>query len=157
MTRRIPPGLIWVAPALFVLAALSIYPLLYLIKVSLTDSHGITLANYARLFQDRLFSVAAGQTLLYAAFALAFEFFLGLGLALLIDSLVHGRALIRVGLLAPMLLPPVVAAVIWRLIYNPEFGVLNGMLRQLGINTANLTWTSGRSSAMLSVFLCAVW
>ncbi len=56
-----------------------------------------------------------------------------------------------------MLLPPVVAAVIWRLIYNPEFGVLNGMLRQLGFNTANLTWTSGRLTAMLSVILVDVW
>jgi multiple sugar transport system permease protein len=157
MTRRIPPGLIWVAPALLVLAALSIYPLLYLIKVSLTDVHGITFSNYARLFQDRLFSVAAGQTLLYAAVALALEFFLGLALALLVDALTHGRALIRVGLLAPMLLPPVVAAVIWRLIYNPEFGVLNGTLRQFGINTASLTWTSGRNTAMLSVILVDVW
>ena len=94
-----------------------------------------------------MFSVAAGQTLLYAAVALALEFLLGLALALLVDSLAHGRALIRAGLLAPMLLPPVVAAVIWRLIYNPEFGVLNGTLRQLGFNTANLTWTSGRTSA----------
>jgi multiple sugar transport system permease protein len=157
MTRRVPPGLIWVAPALTVLAALSIYPLLYLIKVSLTDAHGFTFAHYTRLFQDRLFTVAAAQTLLYALTALTLEFFLGLVLALLVDSLAHGRALIRVSLLAPMLLPPVVAAVIWRLIYNPEFGVLNGMLRQLGFNTQNLTWTSGRTSAMLSVILVDVW
>ncbi len=157
MTRRIPGGLIWVAPALLVLGTLSIYPLLYLIKVSVTDAHGLTVAHYARLFQDHLFHVAAAQTLLFAAFALALEFVLGLALALLVDSLVHGRALIRVGLLAPMLLPPVVAAVIWRLIYNPEFGVLNGMLRQLGVNTANLTWTSGRTTAMLSVILVDVW
>ena len=61
MTRRVPPGLLWVAPAMLVLAALSIYPLLYLVKVSLTDSRGFTLAHYARLFQDRLFTVAAGQ------------------------------------------------------------------------------------------------
>jgi multiple sugar transport system permease protein len=151
------PGLIWVAPALLVLAALSIYPLLYLIKVSLTDAHGLTISQYARLFHDRLFAVAAGQTVLYAAVALTLQFFLGLALALLVDSLTRGRALIRVGLLAPMLLPPVVAAVIWRLIYNPQFGVLNGILRQLGFNTANLTWTSGRASAMLSVILVDVW
>jgi multiple sugar transport system permease protein len=140
-----------------VLAALSIYPLLYLIKVSLTGARGFTLAHYTRLFQDRLFTVAAAQTLLYAVAALTLEFFLGLALALLVDSLTHGRALVRVSLLAPMLLPPVVAAVIWRLIYNPEFGVLNGMLRQLGFYTANLTWTSGRTSAMLSVILVDVW
>jgi multiple sugar transport system permease protein len=157
MTRRIPQGLPWVAPAMVVLGALSLYPLLYLIKVSLTDAHGLTLAHYARLFEDRLFAVAAAQTLLYALTALTLEFFLGLALALLVDSLVHGRALVRVSLLAPMLLPPVVAAVIWRLIYNPEFGVLNGMLRQFGIHTANLTWTSGRTSAMLSVILVDVW
>jgi len=155
--RRIPPGMSWVAPALLVLATLSIYPLIYLIKVSLTDAHGFTIAHYARLFHDRLFGVAVGQTLLYASVALTLEFLLGLGLALLVDSLVRGRALIRVGILAPMLLPPVVAAVIWRLIYNPEFGVLNGMLRQFGFNTANLTWTSGRITAMLSVILVDVW
>src|ERR1035437_3404238 len=157
MTRRIPPGLVWVAPAMLVLAGLSIYPLLYLIKVSLTGARGFTLVHYARLFQDHLFTVAAGQTLLYAAAALTLEFFLGLALALLVDSLVHGRALVRVSLLAPMLLPPVVAAVIWRLIYNPEFGVLNGMLRQIGFHTTNLTWTSGRTSAMLSVIMVDVW
>jgi len=157
MTRRVPPGLIWVAPAMVVLAALSIYPLLYLVKVSISDARGFTLAHYARLFQDRLFMVAAGQTLLYALAALALEFFFGLALALLVDSLAHGRALVRVSLLAPMLLPPVVAAVIWRLIYNPEFGVLNGMLRQLGFHTQSLTWTSGRNSAMLSVILVDVW
>jgi multiple sugar transport system permease protein len=160
--RRIPPGLVWVAPALLVLAVLGIYPLLYLIKLSLTDVHGMTfahftIAHYARLFHDRLFGVAVGQTLLYASVALTLEFLLGLALALLVDSLARGRALIRVGILAPMLLPPVVAAVIWRLIYNPEFGVLNGMLRQLGFNTANLTWTSGRITAMLSVILVDVW
>ena len=142
---------------MLVLAALSIYPLLYLVKVSLTDAHGFTLGHYARLFQDRLFTVAAGQTLLYALVALTLEFVFGLALALLVDSLAHGRALVRVSLLAPMLLPPVVAAVIWRLIYNPEFGVLNGTLRQLGLHTQNLTWTSGRTSAMLSVIMVDVW
>jgi multiple sugar transport system permease protein len=157
MIRRIPPGAIWVAPALLVLAALSIYPMLYLVKVSFTDAHGFTFGNFARLVQDRLFLVSAAQTLLYAACALALEFLLGLALALLVDSLVHGRALMRVSLLAPMLLPPVVAAVIWRLIYNPEFGVLNGTLRQLGFSTAHLTWTSGRATAMISVILVDVW
>ena len=86
------------------------------------------MANYTRLVQDRLFLQALAQTLLYTAVALSIEFVLGLALALLIDSLGRGRAFFRAGLLAPMLLPPVVVAVIWRLIYNPQFGVLNGTL-----------------------------
>ncbi len=151
-------GVPWIAPALGLLFALSIYPLLYSVKVSFTsESGGLTVAHYARLFQDRLFSVACWQTAVYAGLALSAEFLLGLGLAMLIDSLGRGRGAFRGGLLAPMLLPPVVAAVVWRLIYNPQFGVLNGTLRSLGVSTARLTWTSGEASALLSVVLVDIW
>src|SRR5262249_30097066 len=51
----------------------------------------------------------------------------------------------------------VVAAVIWRLIYNPQFGVLNGTLRTAGVPTSRLTWTSGESTAMFSVLLVDIW
>ncbi len=156
MTRR-APGLVWVAPALAVLLALSIYPLFYSVKVSLTGPAGFTLANFARLFTDRYFALALGQTLLFTGAALAVEFTLGLALALLIDSLGRGRGLFRAGLLVPMLLPPVVAAVIWRLIYNPQFGVLNATLAQLGLDTRSFTWTSGESTALLSVILVDIW
>ena len=160
MTTRskLPAGLLWVAPALVVLLVLSVYPLFYSIKISLTAGDGSwTGAHFARLLQDRLFLTAAGQTLVYTAVALTIEFVLGMTLALLVDSLAHGRGFFRAGLLTPMLLPPVVAAVIWRLIYNPQFGALNGTLRALGIDTSGLTWTSGATSAMLSVILVDVW
>src|SRR5678815_3891603 len=151
------PGVPWVAPTVVLLLALSIYPLVYSVKVSLTGPAGFSMANYTRLVQDRLFLQALAQTLLYTAVALAIEFVLGFALALLIDSLGRGRAFFRAGLLAPMLLPPVVVAVIWRLIYNPQFGVLNGTLRSLGIDTSALTWTSGEGGALASVILVDVW
>lgn len=155
---RIPQGVLWVAPAVALLAVLSAYPLVYMVKISLTSVRGaFTLDNYLRLFQDRFFAVAAGQTLFYTLVALTCEFFLGLALALLIDSLGRGRGFFRAGLLVPMLLPPVVAAVIWRLIYNPQFGVLNGSLRLLGLDTSRFTWTGGENSAMLSVILVDIW
>jgi multiple sugar transport system permease protein len=147
----------WIAPALAVLGLLSFYPLVYLLKVSLFNAHGLTLEHYARLSHDLFFYVAAAQTLIYTAVALVIEFSLGLALALLVESLSRGRAYFRATLLTPMLLPPVVAAVVWRLVYNPQFGVLNGTLRQLGINTSRLTWTSGEHSALLSVILVDVW
>jgi multiple sugar transport system permease protein len=142
---------------MLILAALSLFPLVYMMVLSLTDDRGLTLSHYGRLFQDRLFAVATAQTLLLTGAALAIEFALGLGLALLVDSLTRGRSLIRTGLLVPMLLPPVVAAVIWRLIYNPQFGLLNGTLRQFGVDTSNFTWTNGQATAMLSVILVDVW
>ncbi len=118
---------------------------------------GESARNFSRLFGDRLFAAAGVQTIVLTAAALTVEFLLGLSLAVLIDSLAHGRAFFRTGLLVPMLLPPVVAAVAWRLIYNPQFGMLNGMLRQLGFKTEWLTWTSGQNSALASVILVDVW
>jgi multiple sugar transport system permease protein len=150
--RRIPEGLRWVLPALVVLVSLSIYPLLYSVKLILSNP-----GNFSRLFGDRLFFAAGIQTVVLTLVALTIEFLLGLALAVLIDSLARGRAFFRTGLLVPMLLPPVVAAVVWRLIYNPQFGMLNGMLRQIGINTSWLTWTSGQNSALASVILVDVW
>ena len=74
------------------LFALSIYPLIYSVKVSFTSEAGrFTGAHYARIFSDRLFAVACWQTAVYALLALTAEFLLGLGLALLVDSLARGR------------------------------------------------------------------
>ncbi len=155
---RIPKGVPWVAPAVAVLLPLSIYPLIFAVKVALTNSAGaFAFDNFLRLAHDGVFAAAAVQTVVFTAIALAIEFALGLALALLVDSLSHARPLFRAGILVPMLLPPVVAAVVWRLIYNPQFGVLNLTLRRLGVNTAALTWTNGERSALLSVIAVDVW
>lgn len=148
----------WMAPALILLVALSLYPTIFSLKVSLTSpSGGFTPAHFVRLFGDRLFGAALWQTVLYTLVALTLELALGLALALLIDSLAHGRSVFRAGLLTPMLLPPVVAAVIWRLVYNPQFGVLNASLRAAGIDAGGLAWTSSESTALASVILVDVW
>jgi multiple sugar transport system permease protein len=156
--RWIPAGAPWVAPALIVLLALSIYPLIFSVKVALTNGAGaFAFDNFTRLARDRVFATAALQTVVFTAIALAVEFALGLALALLVDSLGRARSVFRAGIMVPMLLPPVVAAVVWRLIYNPQFGVLNETLRRLGVNTAALTWTNGERSALLSVIAVDVW
>lgn len=151
-TRRIPEGFWWTLPSILVLLALSIYPLLYALKLAFGDPR-----NFTRLATDRVFGLASLQTIVLTFVALAAEFVLGLALALLVDSLARGRSLYRTGLLVPMLLPPVVAAVAWRLIYNPQFGVLNGTLRRIGLDPSHLIWTNGESSALLSVILVDIW
>jgi multiple sugar transport system permease protein len=148
---------VWLAPAIAVLLALSIYPLLFAIDISLRTPAGYGLSNFARLPGDRFFLVSLWQTLVYTGGALALEFTLGLSLALLVNRDFRGRQVLRSVLLIPMLLPPVVVAVIWRLILNPEFGVLNGALRTLGFDTSGLTWLGAENSAMFSVILVDVW
>ncbi len=147
----------WWLPAVAVLGLLSVYPLVFAVEVSLRTPAGYSLANFARLVADRLFLISLGQTLVYTAGALAVEFTLGFALALLVNREFRGQRILRSVLLIPMLLPPVVVAVIWRLILNPEFGVLNGALRSWGIDTSRLTWAAAENTAMLSVILVDVW
>jgi multiple sugar transport system permease protein len=148
---------LFIAPALAVLLFLSIYPLIYSITISLQQetSGGIvwTLGNFTRLVSDNFFLTAMVHTFVYAAAALSCEFLLGLGLALLLNSRMRGRGLFRASLLVPMMLPSVVVGVIWRLMLNPDFGAINGTLKQFGINTESLTWTASPKLAMLSVIV----
>ena len=67
---------------------------------------------------------------------------MGLGLALLLNKQIRGRGLFRASLLVPMMLPTVVVGVVWRLMLNPNFGAINGTLKQFGVNTESLTWTA---------------
>src|SRR5215216_6645059 len=152
---------LFIAPALAVLLSLSIYPLIYSITISLQreTSSGVvwTLGNFTRLVSDNFFLTAMAHTFVYAVGALSCEFLLGLGLALLLNAKMQGRGLFRASLLVPMMLPSVVVGVVWRLMLNPDFGAINGTLKQFGINTESLTWTASPKLAMLSVIAVDVW
>lgn len=149
------------APTVAVLLALSIYPLVYAVKVSFQTGAGAsarwTLQNFTRLATDSFFLDALSHTLIYAIVALTFEFLLGLGLALLLNSRMRGRNLFRALLLVPMMLPPVVVGVVWRLMLNPNFGAINGTLKGAGINTEALTWTASPRLALASVIMVDIW
>jgi multiple sugar transport system permease protein len=144
-----------------VLLALSIYPLFYAIKVSFQTGAGESArwssANFARLASDGFFLSALAHTFIYAAVALTFEFLLGLGLAVLLDRPLGGRSFFRAALLIPMMLPPVVVGVVWRLMLNPDFGAINGTLKGAGLDTQALTWTASPVLAMASVIAVDVW
>jgi multiple sugar transport system permease protein len=150
-----------VAPTVAVLLALSIYPLIYSIKVSLQTGTGQrvawSLGNFTRLASDRFFLDALGHTLVYAVIALTFEFLLGLGLAVLLNEKLRGRNFFRAMLLVPMMLPPVVVGVVWRLMLNPNFGAINGTLKGAGLNAAALTWTASPKLALASVIAVDIW
>lgn len=151
----------FLAPAVTVLLALSIYPLLYSVSVSLqtetSQGYQWSLANFQRLLSDNFFLTALAHTFVYATAALSCEFVLGLSLALLLNSKIRGRGVFRATLLVPMMLPTVVVGVVWRLMLNPNFGAINGTLKGIGINTESLTWTASPRMALMSLILVDVW
>lgn len=150
-----------IAPTVAVLVALSIYPLIYSVRISLQTGSGETarwsLSNFARLASDKFFLEALAHTFIYAVVALTFEFLLGLGLAIMLDRPLRGRSLFRSALLIPMMLPPVVVGVVWRLMLNPDFGAVNGTLKSAGVNTESLTWTASPLLALGSVIAVDIW
>jgi multiple sugar transport system permease protein len=153
--------LLLLAPTLLVLLALSIYPLVYALKVSFQIGAGAaarwSMQNFARLVSDRFFFAALLHTLVYAVAALTCEFLLGLALAVLLNSRLRGRSVFRAVLLVPMMLPPVVVGVVWRLMLNPNFGAINGTLKSAGVNTEALVWTASPRLALFSVIMVDVW
>ena len=159
--RELLLPLLFIAPAVAVLLTLSIYPLIYSVTISLqrdTASGTIWgLGNFTRLFTDNFFWTAMAHTFVYAIAALTCEFLLGLGLALLLNAQIRGRGFFRASLLVPMMLPPVVVGVVWRLMLNPDFGAINGTLKWFGISTESLTWTASPRLATLSVIAVDVW
>ncbi len=151
------------APAVLVLLGLTVFPTIYMVTVSFqafdpadpAASAFVGLANFGRLFTDDKFHNALGNTLLFTAVSVSVEFGLGLGFALLVDSYVQRLTVIKTVLLLPMMLPPIAVAIVWKLMYQPQFGVINDLLIRLGLEPS--LWASGHATAMLSLIVIDIW
>ena len=157
--------LILLAPLLIFVAMIAIYPLLFSIVISffkyrLTDPSQtrtfVGLGNYLRAFKDPQVVAAVSNTLIFSAGTVILEIVLGLGLAFLLAS--EGRAMrvVRSSLLIPMALPPLVVGLVWKSLYNVDFGVIPYYLKSLGIHMGHGP-LGELSAAMPAVILIDVW
>jgi multiple sugar transport system permease protein len=149
------------APAAVALAAVSVYPLFYGIRASLEKYRygrevGFTgLDNYRIVLRDHVFWEALGTTLKFVLLAVAIETVLGLGLALLVARELRVAGPIRVGLILPMTIAPVVVGVIWRLIYSSDIGVVNPLFSLFGLTEPDVL--AHGTSAFLALVAVDVW
>jgi multiple sugar transport system permease protein len=111
--------------------------------------------NYHVVFGDHVFWTALGTTARYVFFAVAIETLLGLGLALLVNEQMRGSRFLRVSLILPMTIAPVVVGVIWRLMYASDIGVVNPLFNLLGFSDPNVL--AHPSSAFIGVVAVDVW
>jgi multiple sugar transport system permease protein len=149
------------APATIALLAVAAYPLIYGIRASFRtyrygrDLGSAGLKNYHVVFGDHTFWTAIGTTARYVGFAVAIETLLGLSLALLVVEQLRFSRFLRVSLLLPMTIAPVVVGVIWRLMYASDIGVVNPLFSSLGLGTPNVLAHPG--SAFIGVVAVDVW
>lgn len=115
------------------------------------------LANFAHLLGDARFRASLGTTLYFAGVAVTLEVLLGLGLALLLHRSFPGRGLVRVAVLLPWALPTVVAARMWEWIYNPDYGIMNHVLRGLGAIRGPVSWLGDPFWAIHAAILADAW
>jgi len=151
------------APAMLVLLTLTIFPSIYMVIAAATRiSPNPDLPwqfagadNFLRLLTDDQFHVGLWNTLVFTVFAVGTEFLLGLGLALLLDRYIRRLNFLKTILMLPMMLPPVAVAITWKLIYEPQFGVLNEIMFRLGLPLQ--AWAGDVRLAMFSVIVADVW
>ena len=154
------------APMVAVVVAVAGYPMAQTVVLAFTDarllggiaaSHWIGFDNFAYALSDPDFQAAIGHTLQFTILSVGFETGFGLLVALLLNEDFRGRALCRSLLVIPWALPTIVNAIMWRLIYQPDFGVLNAALTQGGLLSAYRSWLGDPAVAMYAVVAADVW
>lgn len=153
------------APVVLLLLAIVIGPIVFMVDASLhrqnlfqaTPPRFVGFENYIYLFETPSFLTSLWRSATFVVFALVLEFGLGFLLAAWVHRLRHlpGVSAIRTALTSPILIAPVVAAVMWRLIYQPDFGILNHALAGLGLPTAG--WLSDPAIALYAIAFIDVW
>ncbi|SFG05512.1 carbohydrate ABC transporter permease [Streptomyces mirabilis] len=153
-----------VLPALIPILVLSVGPLLYGIALAFTDAQSgrtaptqwIGALNFQDLLHDTLFWDSFRIGLLWAVGVTVPQFLLALGLALLLDQDLRLRPLARALAIIPWAMPEVVVGIMWRLVYNPDAGILNETLRDFGLGDGH-DWLSGLGTALPAVIVVGVW
>jgi len=157
-------GFAFALPIIVIMGGLVFLPLvttfidsLYRIEPMRPGTPYIGFGNYAALASDSNVRLAWLNTLIYVVIAVILETVGGLAAALLLNKVKLGRRWLLAALILPWCLPPVVNAVVWLWIYNPSYGLLNGILQSLGLIGENKVWFNDRETALFLVALVHVW
>ncbi|SRR5581483_2397055 len=152
-----------VLPAIIWRLVFTLVPLVQTIVFSFTDKSivkpgtFIGLNNYLTLAHDEVLIESLGFTLVYTIASMLIETALGLGIAILLTQRLRGKWLSNFVMLLPWVMAPLLAAVVWKLMYFEDGGILNEILRRLGLITEPVRWLSDPNTARLSVIVTTVW
>lgn len=165
MRRRTRFYWLLVSPALAVLAVVTIAPFLFLLSTSLTPLNlarpatwwdfSAPLANFVELLDDHRFLDSLGVQLRLSIFTVAFQLLLGLGAALLLNSRLRFLEAIRALFIIPMVLPPIVVAIMWKVLFTPDISVLNWILGVLGLPQP--AWLAHPRLALPAIIIADIW
>jgi multiple sugar transport system permease protein len=157
-------ALVFLLPAVVVLFATTIYPMLYALWLSFRSYDlakpfiprvFVGLANYAEILSSAPFLHALVTTFKLMAMTLSVQLVLGVGIALLVTQKLPGMALIRTLLLIPMMISPVIVGLVWLFLYFPELGYLNYFIGLVGIDP--IPWITSTEWALTAIAIADIW
>ncbi|NPV78317.1 MAG: sugar ABC transporter permease [Anaerolineae bacterium] len=131
------------SPLLIFVVAVAIYPLFFSFRISLFDYRltdpnqtqtFVGLKNYIRAFSDTVVIDSLKTTLVYVLGTVTLELALGLGLAMLLSAETQIARVLRSFLIMPMAIPPLVVGLVWKALYNADFGVIPFYMKAIGLN-----------------------
>ena len=155
-------GWSFILPNFIGFAALTLVPLLALGYVAFTDwnafgvANWVGLENFQQIVRDRSFRVALFNTAYYTVLHIPLTLAASLGLALLLNQKLRGVAFFRTAAFFPYVTSIVAIAVVWNMLFSPEVGPLNQMLRAIGIDQPP-GWTASADWSMPAVIIVGTW
>lgn len=150
-----------IAPTLIGLLILNIIPAIKTLILSFqkTEAFGETswvgLSNYIRLLKDPMVLQAIGNTFKYTVIVVPITVALSLIIAVLLNKKIKGVSLYRTIYFLPMVAAPAAIAMVWRWLYNSEFGLINYLLSLVGIDGPR--WLSDPKVALISIAIVGIW
>lgn len=157
---------IMMAPAIIMLLIIAVYPVLRTIWLSmhemvLTDPGSgypfIGLENYISIFKDERALQSILFTLKFTVTTVFFELIIGFAAALVMNKAFRGKGLVRAAILIPWAIPTSVSALMWKFIYNDQYGLFNDILYKLGVIDSYEAWLSTANGSFMALVITDVW
>lgn len=155
-------GWTFILPNFIGFASLTLVPVLVLFYMSFTNwnvfgqADWVGLANFQRLVGDGSFRIAVLNTLYYSVLHIPLTLVVALGLALLLNNKLRGVAFFRTAAFFPYITSIVAIAVVWNLLFSPEYGPINQILRFIGFDSPP-GWLTSTTWAMPAVVIVSTW
>lgn len=155
---------IFMLPAVVILFATTIYPMLYAFWLSFRNYDlakpfipriFVGTSNYAEVLTSQPFFHALVTTFKLMAMTLSIQLVLGVGIALLVTQKLPGMALARTLLLIPMMISPVIVGLVWLFLYFPELGYLNYFIGLVGLGP--VPWITSTQWALWAIAIADIW
>ena len=150
-----------VLPALLIILVVAFFPILQAVNLSLRQATVavtgpfVGFENYVEMFQNPGFLEGLTNTLIFTVASVVVEFIIGLGIALAINRAFRGRGLVRAAVLVPWAFPTVISAVMWRLMFQDQVGIINYVANAIGLISQPIL--SDRTLLLIAAILVDVW